>query len=75
VVLTKQYQRLAADYFCLGYYWRYTMMTSRERTLKRGACLSGQWPLGDGKLRRARSEAFLFAPLTILLTQQGNSVV
>jgi hypothetical protein len=31
VVLTEHYRRLAADFFCLGYYFRYTMMAARER--------------------------------------------
>jgi hypothetical protein len=41
-MLTEYYRRLAADYICLGYYCRYTMMTARERKPKSGACLGGQ---------------------------------
>jgi hypothetical protein len=51
-MLTEHYRRLAADYFCLGYYCRYTMMTARERKPKSGACLSGHW---DMKRRVARA--------------------
>ena len=43
VILTEHYRRLAADYICLGYYCRYTMMAARERKLKSGACLRGHW--------------------------------
>jgi hypothetical protein len=63
-MLTEHYRRLAADYFCLGYYCRYTMMTARERTPKSGACLGD-----DDKARRARSETFLSASLTVLSIQ------
>jgi hypothetical protein len=31
MMITEHYRRLAADYFCLGYHCRYTMMTARER--------------------------------------------
>jgi hypothetical protein len=41
----EHYRRLAADYFCLGYYCHYTMMTARERKLKSGACLGGHWDM------------------------------
>jgi hypothetical protein len=41
VMLTMHYRRLAADYLCLGYYCRCTMMAARERKLKSGACLGG----------------------------------
>jgi hypothetical protein len=44
-MLTDYYLRLAADYLCLGYYCRYTMMTAREREPKSGACLSGRWDI------------------------------
>jgi hypothetical protein len=47
-MLTEHYRRLAADYFCLGYYCRYTMMTARERKPKSGAyCvyLGGHWDM------------------------------
>jgi hypothetical protein len=42
-MLTEHYRKLAADYFFLGYYCRYTMMTARERKPKCGACLGGHW--------------------------------
>jgi hypothetical protein len=44
-MLTELYRRLAADYICLGYYGRYTMMTARERKPKSGACLGGHWDM------------------------------
>jgi hypothetical protein len=44
-MLTEHYRRLAANYFCLGYYCRYTMMTARERKPKSGACLVGHWDM------------------------------
>jgi hypothetical protein len=44
-MLTKHYQRLAADYLYLGYYCRYTMMAARERKPKSGACLGGIWDM------------------------------
>jgi hypothetical protein len=44
-VLTEHYRRLAADYFSLGYYCRYTMMTARERKPKSGACRGGHWDM------------------------------
>jgi hypothetical protein len=34
MMLTEHYRILAADYLCLGYYCRYTMMTARERESK-----------------------------------------
>jgi hypothetical protein len=34
MMITEHYRRLEADYFCLGYYCRYTMMTARERKPK-----------------------------------------
>jgi hypothetical protein len=34
VMLTEHYRRLIADYLCLGFYCRYTMMTARERKPK-----------------------------------------
>jgi hypothetical protein len=43
MMITEHYRRLAADYFCLGYYCRYTMMTARERKPKSEACLGGHW--------------------------------
>jgi hypothetical protein len=33
-MLTEHNRRLVADYFCLEYYCRYTMMTARERKPK-----------------------------------------
>jgi hypothetical protein len=39
MMITENYRRLNADYFCIGYYCRYTMMTARERKPKSGACL------------------------------------
>jgi alpha-ketoglutarate-dependent taurine dioxygenase len=39
VVLTEHYLELAADYFSLEYYCRYTMLHARENKTKRGACL------------------------------------
>jgi hypothetical protein len=33
------YRKLAADYFSLEYYCRYTMMHEREHKSKREACL------------------------------------
>jgi hypothetical protein len=44
-MLTELYRRLAADYFCLGCYCRYTMMTARERKPKGGACLGRHWDM------------------------------
>jgi hypothetical protein len=41
VMLTEHYRKLAADYFCLGYYCRYMINTARERKPKSGACLGG----------------------------------
>jgi len=41
MMITEHYRRLAADYFCLGYYCRCTMITARERKSKSGACLGG----------------------------------
>jgi hypothetical protein len=41
-MLTEHYRRLAADYFCLGYYCRYAMMPARERKPKSEACLGGR---------------------------------
>jgi hypothetical protein len=45
MMITEHYRRLAADYFYLGYYCRYTMMTARERKRKSGACLGGHWDM------------------------------
>jgi hypothetical protein len=45
MIITEHYQRPAADYFCLGYYCRYTMMTARERKPKSGACLGDHWDM------------------------------
>jgi hypothetical protein len=45
VLLTEHYRRLAADYFSLEYYCRYTMVTARERKPKSGACLGGHWDM------------------------------
>ena len=45
MMITEHYRRLAADYFCLGYYCRYTMMTARERKPKSGACLGDDWDM------------------------------
>jgi hypothetical protein len=45
MMITEHFRRLPADYFCLGYYCRYTMMTARERKPKSGACLSGHWDM------------------------------
>jgi hypothetical protein len=52
MMITEHYRRLAADYFCLGYYFRYTMMTARERKPKSGACLGSHL---DMTRRRARA--------------------
>jgi hypothetical protein len=41
-MFTEHYRRLAADYFCLEYNCRYTMMTARERKPKSGTYL-GVW--------------------------------
>jgi hypothetical protein len=45
VMLTEDYRRLAADYFCLEYYCRYTMMTARERKPKSEAFLHNHWDM------------------------------
>jgi hypothetical protein len=45
MMITEHYRRLAADYFCLGYYCRYTMMTARERKPKSEACLGDHWDM------------------------------
>jgi hypothetical protein len=66
MMLTEHYRRLAADYFCLGYYCRYTMMTACERKPKSGAFLGDHW---DMTRRVARSAAFLSDPLTVLSIQ------
>ena len=71
-MLTEHYRILAADYLCLGYYCRYTMMTTRERKPKIGACLGGHWNM-TRRVARALG-AFLSAPLTVLSIQQENSV-
>jgi hypothetical protein len=44
-MLIEHYRRLAADYFFLGYYCRYAMMTARERKPKSGARLVGDWDM------------------------------
>jgi hypothetical protein len=66
MMITEHYRRLAADYFTLGCYCRYSMMTARERKPKSGACLGDHW---DMTRRVARSGAFLSAPLTVLSIQ------
>jgi hypothetical protein len=38
-MLADHYRRLAAGYFFLGYYCRYTMITARESKPKSQACL------------------------------------
>jgi hypothetical protein len=45
MMITEHYRRLAADYFCLEYYCRYTMTIARERKPKSGACLDGHWDM------------------------------
>jgi hypothetical protein len=45
MMITEHYRRLAADYFCLEYYCRYTMMAARERKPKSGACLGDHWDM------------------------------
>jgi hypothetical protein len=45
VMLSEHYRRLAADYFCLGYYFRYTIMTAHKRQPKSGACLGDHWDM------------------------------
>jgi hypothetical protein len=54
VMLTEHYRRLAADYFCLGYYGRYTLMTACECKLKSGACLGGHWDMTRRVVRALR---------------------
>jgi hypothetical protein len=44
-MLTEHYRNLAADYYCLGYYCRYTMMTAREGKPKGRAYLGGRWDM------------------------------
>jgi hypothetical protein len=61
VVFTEHYRKLAAEYFSLGYYCRYTMLHTQEHKSKRGVYLDGHWEMQ--KTRFARSGAFLSAPL------------
>jgi hypothetical protein len=49
---------MAADYFYLGYYCRYTMMTARERKPKSGACLGDHWGVTK-RIARALGPSYL----------------